>query len=63
MNYQNIDLFPCYSLNLRNFLFDKGIKYKLFAKNSNNNKNFWIYIDDDILKKYLKEWKETKPSI
>ena len=61
MNLQDIELFPCYSIKLREFLKSKNIKYKLSAKNPNNNKIFWIYIDDDLLKKYLKEWKETKP--
>ncbi|WP_297419434.1 hypothetical protein [Clostridium sp.] len=63
MNNQDIELFPCYSLNLREFLKNKGIKYKISALNPNNYKMFWLYIDDDILKECLKEWKDTKPQV
>lgn len=62
MDCQDIELFPCYSLKLREFLKSKGIRYKLSAKNPNNNKIFWVYIDDNLFKSYLKEWEETKPS-
>jgi len=56
-----IKLFPCYSLHLREFLINKGLKYKLAALNPNNYKMFWLFIDNEKLNKYLIEWKETKP--
>ena len=59
----DIQLFPCYSLNLRNYLTSKGLKYKLAALNPNNHKMFWLFIDDKQLNKYLIEWKRTKPKI
>jgi len=59
----DIQLFPCYSLNLRNYLTSKNIKYKLVALNPNSHKMFWLYIDNEQLNKYLIEWKRTKPKI
>ena len=37
-------LYCCYSLNLRNYLFDNGLRYELAAKNPNSNQLFWVYI-------------------
>jgi len=59
----DIQLFPCYSLNLRNYLTSKGLKYRLVALNPNNHKMFWLFIDNEQLNKYLIEWKRTKPKI
>jgi len=60
---QDIQLFPCYSLNLRNYLTSKGLKYKLVGLNPNSHKMFWLFIDNEQLNKYLIEWKRTKPKI
>jgi len=49
-------IYCCYSLNLRNFLYQHGVKYKIAALNPNNQKLFWIYIKDKKLDKYLTEW-------
>lgn len=57
----NIQFFPCYSLNLRDFLISKGLRYKLSALNPNNHKMFWLFIDSEKLNNCLKQWKETKP--
>lgn len=57
----DIQLFPCYSLPLRDFLIGKGLRYKLAALNPNNHKMFWLFIDNEKLNSCLKEWKETKP--
>jgi len=57
----DIQLFPCYSLNLRNYLMSKGLRYKLSALNANNHKMFWLFIDNKKLNNCLVEWKKTKP--
>ena len=57
----DIQLFPCYSLNLRDYLMSKGSRYKLSALNPNNHKMFWLFIDDEKLNNLLMEWKKTKP--
>lgn len=49
-------LYCCYSLNLRNFLYENGLRYELAAKNPNSDKLFWVYIKDDKLDKLLLKW-------
>lgn len=52
----NVELYCCYSLNLRNFLYKHGIKYKLAALNPNNQKMFWVYVKDETLDSLLTKW-------
>lgn len=52
----NIELYTCYSLNLRNFLYSNGLKYKLAARNPNSNKLFWVYVKDKKLDELLTKW-------
>jgi hypothetical protein len=56
MNYDDIQLYTCYSINLRNFLYKNGVKYKLAARNPNSNKLFWVYIKNEQLNELLNEW-------
>lgn len=56
MNYDDIHLYTCYSINLRNFLYKNGVKYKLAARNPNSNKLFWVYIKNEQLNELLNEW-------
>lgn len=51
-----VELYTCYSLNLRNYLYDNGLKYKLAARNPNSNKLFWVYIKDEKLNELLIRW-------
>ena len=53
-------LYCCYSLNLRKFLYQHGIKYKMAALNPNNQKLFWIYIKNEQLDKLLTKWTANK---
>lgn len=52
----DVELYCCYSLNLRNFLYSKGFRYKLAALNPNSNKLFWVYIKTKELDEALTEW-------
>lgn len=52
----DVKLYYCYSLNLRNYLRDNGVKYKLCALNPNSQKRFWIYIKDKKLDVLLDKW-------
>lgn len=52
----DIELYTCYSLNLRNYLYDNGLKYKLAARNPNSNKLFWVYVKDAKLNELLTRW-------
>lgn len=56
----NVELYCCYSLNLRNFLCKNGLRYKLAALNPNSNELFWVYIKDKKLDKLLTEWSSAK---
>ena len=59
----NIELYCCYSLNLRNYLYENGLRYKLAALNPNSKSLFWVYIKTDELDRLLTEWSENKQSI
>ena len=54
------ELFCCYSKNLRDFLYEHGVKYKIQALNVNNQKMFWIYMKTERLKELLTEWTNQK---
>ena len=54
-----MELYCCYSLNLRNYLHSNGLRYKLCALNPNSQKRFWVYIKDEKLNiKRKKRWKK-----
>lgn len=56
----NVELYCCYSLPLRNFLYKNGMRYKLAALNPNSKKLFWVYIKNKQLDKLLNEWVANK---
>lgn len=58
-----VELYCCYSLNLRNYLYENGLRYKLAALNPNSKSLFWVYIKTDELDKLLTEWSENKQAI
>lgn len=49
-------LYYCYSLNLRRYLFENGVKYEIAALNPNSKKLFWIYQMSDKLSELLIRW-------
>lgn len=53
-------LYCCYSLNLRNFLYQNGVQYELAAKNPNSDKLFWVYIKNQKLDELLTKWTFNK---
>ena len=57
---ESVQLYTCYSLNLRNYLYDNGLKYKLAARNPNSNKLFWVYVKDKKLDELLIKWATKK---
>ena len=56
----HVELYCCYSLNLRNFLYSKGLRYKLAALNPNTQKLFWVYIKNEELNNLLNEWSSAE---
>lgn len=59
----DVNLYCCYSLNLREFLFKNGMRYKLAALNPNSKSLFWVYVKDDKLDKLLNEWSANKKAV
>ena len=57
---RDVQLYTCYSLNLRNYLYSNGLKYKLAARNPNSNKLFWVYVKDEKLNELLAKWDAKK---
>ena len=49
-------LYCCYSINLRNYLYENGLRYELAALNPNSKKLFWVYIKTKELDKLLNKW-------
>lgn len=56
----NVELYCCYSLNLREFLYKNGMRYKLAALNPNSKSLFWVYVKNEKLDKLLSEWSMNK---
>lgn len=62
-NKENVELYCCYSLNLRRFLYDNGVEYKIAALNPNSKSLFWIYVKTEKLDRLLAEWSDNKQTI
>ena len=56
----NVELYCCYSLPLRNFFYENGIRYNLAALNPNSKKLFWVYVKDEKLNELLDKWSANK---
>ena len=56
----DVNLYCCYSLPLRNYLNENGLRYKLAALNPNSKNLFWIYIKDEKLNTLLEKWTANK---
>ena len=55
-----VELYCCYSLHLRNYLYENGLRYKLAALNPNSQKLFLIYVKDEKLNDLLNKWSANK---
>ena len=53
-------LYCCYSLNLRDYLIQHGMKYELCALNPNSKRMFWVFIRDNELNNLLMKWSDAK---
>jgi hypothetical protein len=56
----DIRLYCCYSLPLRNYLIENGLRYKIVAKNPNSLKDFWVFVRDKKLDTLLNDWTANK---
>lgn len=53
-------LYCCYSVNLRDFLYQHGVKYDLCALNPSSKNMFWVYFRTDELDELLTRWSQHK---
>ena len=49
-------LYCCYSINLRKFLTENGVKYEICALNPNSNQMFRVYVRNEKLDELLTKW-------
>lgn len=54
-------LYCCYSMPLMNFLQENGFRYEIVAKDTHNDKLFWVYMKSEKLDTYLKKWTANRP--
>lgn len=60
---KDVELYCCYSLPLRKYLYKNGLEYKLAALNPNSKSLFWIYVKNEKLDKLLSDWSANKRTI
>jgi len=53
---KNSKLYCCYSVPLRDYLVQNGIRYEICAKNPNSDILMWVFIRTEQLNRLLKEW-------
>ncbi len=53
-------LFCCYSVPLKDFIYQHGIMYDLCALNPNSKNMFWAYLRTEKLNEVLDEWATYK---
>lgn len=58
INIKSSNLFPCYSIPMRDYLSFKGIRYELVGLHPESKNMFWVYIKTSKLRECLKEWSE-----
>ena len=54
------NLYCCYSIHLRDFLYKHGLRYELCALNPNSKTMFWVYIRTEQLNDLLSKWSTEK---
>ena len=52
--------FYCYSVRLKKFLMDNGLRYDVVAVNKNSGRTFWTFKRDDKLDSLLIQWNKSK---
>ena len=62
MKEKKNNLFCCFSVPLKDFLTEKGIRYEMCALNEKSHKTMWVYMRTEELGKYLDEWRLRRPT-
>ena len=53
-------LYCCFSVPLRDYLLNNGLRYELCASNPNTGNLMWIFMRTEKLNKLLSEWSKGK---
>ena len=57
---KNSNLYCCYSIPLRDYLLENGVRYEICAKNPNTDNLMWIFIKTSKLDNLLWNWSNKK---
>jgi len=55
-NLKNSILYCCYSIPMRNYLIENGLRYEICALNPNSKIMMWVFIRNEKLNILLSEW-------
>ena len=55
-------VFICYSTPLMKYLTNNGFRYEVVGLNPKNKNTFWVFLNNNQLDKYLKNWKYNNPN-
>lgn len=56
---KNSKLYCCYSVPLRDYLIQNGLRYEICAKNPNSDILMWVFVRTEQLNKLLEEWSQS----
>lgn len=56
----DVRLYCCYSLDLRNYLYKNGVKYKVVGLNPNSKRMFWVFIKDEQFEKLIQDYERLR---
>lgn len=57
-----MQVYRCYSNNLKGYLMDNGLKYLVVAKDIVTDKTFWLFEKTDRFEKLMQEWMDNSPN-
>lgn len=56
-----MEIYRCYSNNLKEFLMTGGLRYLLLAKDIKTDKTFWAFEKTEKFESLMKKWEENSP--
>ena len=56
-----MEIYRCYSNNLKEFLMTNGLRYLLVAKDIKTDKTFWAFEKTEKFETLMKQWEVNSP--
>ena len=56
-----MQVYRCYSNNLKIYLMDNGLRYLVVAKDIVNDEKFWLFERNEKFEQLLQQWKDNSP--